>query len=275
MRGLIALVMAAFFVASCSNHDLVVDHPSSDSMDDRVDREKKDASITQSKWKQALIVGAADMVGGYSGAKAGAFWGGLLGPKGAVFGGVVGCIIGGCGASLGASKMIVPPGSRRQLTLAPADFRDFPNSTDSIGWIHNEFVLQTFNTIYQGDTAPSDSLVYSALVDRVISRGYDNDDIQSIFPVEKYLSVVAQYDSVDSMDDLVALMKNVNQPLDDFWRGLLSELRATTNADDALRVLVRHRSSISSLPVSQDEKSALNHALAVGYYSIGLWSSNN
>ncbi|MEN9282234.1 MAG: hypothetical protein RL594_1169 [Bacteroidota bacterium] len=275
MRKFIAVTLAAIVAVACSNRERVVDMPTSVRVEDRIDHSERSASIQRAKWEKALIVGAADMGGAYGGAKAGAWIGGVFGPKGAVLGGVVGCIIGGCGASLEASGIVVPRGSTRNLNLAAEYFRGFPSSSDSIGWIHNDFVRRTYHDHYVQATFPSKSELYDALSALMVSRGYDEREILEVFPLQMFIDVVTPFKSVESMDDILVLMRDDNLLVDSFWRKLLNELRATSEVQEALEILARYRLSIDTLSIDQTSKTSLRDAITVGCYSLSLWNANN
>jgi|688.fasta_scaffold162182_2 hypothetical protein len=226
----------------------------------------------------------ADGSGMWAGSKAGGLIGATLGPKGALFGGVVGAIIGGGTASWGTARglrpLLVGPSTPSTWTTN-SPYNSMPNTSDSVGYLHNELVKYlTSNAVLNNDGTIDHTQFYTLSVAFLSNRGYDS--VSYYFPYSSFYSVSSTYTSIESMSAIKSYLSSTygstNAVEVAYWSDLcdsLSTLAASNPSQAAVSSLISSfESGVSNLSISAERKEYLRIGLRGARWSYALWEGN-
>lgn len=108
------------------------------------------------KCKNCVTALLADVGGGMSGVSTGAWWGGLLGPTGAVVGGMLGGVIGSVAGSVGAGRAAGDFPTYLNVPLAPVNDNSTNNPFDNFGILHNQLLNKYLKSNLTGSNLYND-----------------------------------------------------------------------------------------------------------------------
>lgn len=192
------------------------------------------------KCKKCWGAVAADFGGLASGVSTGAWWGGLLGPNGAVIGGMLGGVVGTVyeGYTYGSKAGLIVTYEDTQVPMAPQNDNTENNPYDYIGVLHNT-LLNKYLKSYS--SFPSNTQMYENILEEMFAdalnelndteefiNNFDNfdlDQFKELF-IKDFLSgynnVEANQDVLDIINEFIEEDVQNQEDLESFIRAKLT-----------------------------------------------------
>lgn len=200
-------ILAAITIYSCNKDDIKINNSN----------EQLEIRLSQKRAQQFEAM-FADIGGGWSGVKAGAFVGTLFGsPAGGILGGMVGGVIGCVGASyinLRANGLRTVAFPSNEIPFAPTNFNTYNNEYDIYGRLHNKLLNKAI-------AENIDINNYSTYIN-LIRQGMIEENLLN--DVQAFNNITPPFQS-----HFYSIMDNIN---DVSQSGLLQRIKNTTFEND-------------------------------------------
>ncbi|HPI20606.1 MAG TPA: hypothetical protein PKY56_09565 [Candidatus Kapabacteria bacterium] len=231
-------------------------------------------------WKVVQTVGA-DAGGAYIGAKMGMWYGGVLGPKGAALGGVIGACIVGCWASYNAGKSLsiaqtVPPYKLDDQDITGIDSNNI--SFDDVGVIHNNIlkILLDNRESITNENGEHDNYAIYLLAMNFFEDTIGINNPENYFSYNNFCNLVNSFNEINTLEKLVDYLyiNETNQTILDFLEYSLERFSYLETVEDFQSEVIDLKSEASNLNITNDEKNSIFSFLEIANRSVSFWATN-
>ncbi len=218
----------------------------------------------------------ADACGAYAGFKTGGWLGLIAGPLGAKFGAVVGTAIGGSYASYEMGKRLSEEGVIKPGPLSDGDTPYDNDNLDSLGSIHNDILLLTWeNPLFTGDTDLDRQIFYTIATNYLSNRGWDS--VTVYFPYSGFENICSDLEGISDLDGIDTLLTNFEYSTvsSTHLSNMIHDISQIQNFNLGLQNIQTYYNNVDSLSLTNDEEiSALKNSIRIAEYSYALWRNN-